>query len=103
MVLSVSHDLIQVMHLGGGQECYVRLVFLSDSSQKAPDVSCPLLVVVIFNHLVKVMSSRFLHLKILFFPLVIRKGNNLAGEIAHSQPNFYGLLLECVDGSYLTQ
>lgn len=41
LVLSVSHDLIQVMHLGGGQECYVRLIFLSYSSQKAPDVSCP--------------------------------------------------------------
>lgn len=55
-----------------------------------------------FNHLVKVMSSRFLHLKIMFFPFVISKGN-MTGEIAHSQTNFYGVVLECVDGSYLNQ
>lgn len=64
---------------GGGRANYVsNIVIFSMLISRASDLTCPFIIGGgNFNHLVKVMSATFLHLKILFFPFVISKGNNL--------------------------
>lgn len=55
-----------------------NIVIFSMLISRTSDLTCPFIIGGgNFNHLVKVMSATFLHLKILFFPFVISKGNNL--------------------------